>query len=85
MIKATDYLSPEAKMAAEQTALGNLLDAFTKEVGQKLLKKIGEGYTGWDNPQLELIMREKLLANLEKQDMVDVAALAMMLWNLHQK
>jgi hypothetical protein len=34
MIKATDFVSEEAKKAAEAEALGALLDAFAKEMGR---------------------------------------------------
>ena len=85
MIKTTDFISDEAKTAAEQTALGTLLDAFAKEVGQKIFLQMQKGYQGWDKPETIESMRQKLLTNLERGDMVDVAALAMFLWNLQQR
>lgn len=84
MIKSTDFVTEEAKKAAQQEALGVLLDAFVKEMGGKIFTKIEEGYTGWDNPEKVQDLRRKLLTNFEKGDMVDVAALAMFLWNLSQ-
>lgn len=85
MIKSTDFVSVEAKKAAQAEALGVLLDAFAKEVGAKIFTKLEEGYTGWDDPQKVNEFRKKLLTNFEKGDMVDVAALAMFLWNLNEQ
>jgi hypothetical protein len=84
MIKSTDFVSAEAKKAAQAEALGALLDTFAKEVGAKIFTKMEEGYVGWDDPQKVNELRKKLLTNFEKGDMVDVAALAMFLWNLNE-
>jgi len=85
MIKATDFISDDAKKEAEQQALGMLLDAFAKEIGGKVFQKLENGYSGWDNPEMLDNLKKKLLENYQRGDMVDVAALAMMLWNLQQK
>lgn len=82
MIKSTDFVSEEAKNKAQAEALGALLDVFVKEVGSKIFTKLQEGYSGWDDPANANVMRKKLLTNFENGDMVDVAALAMFLWNL---
>lgn len=82
MIKSTDFVSEEAKKAAEADALGALLDMFVKEMGTKIFTKLQEGYVGWDDLGNANILRKKLLTNFENGDMIDVAALAMFLWNL---
>lgn len=84
MIKSTDFITKEARRTAEQEALGAVLDAFAKEVGAKIFTKLEGGYFGWDDPANLNEIRKRLLTNLEKGDMVDVAALAMFLWNLQQ-
>ena len=81
MIKTTDFVSEQAKVAAEQEALGALLDAFAKEIGAKIFEKMQAGKKGWDDPKNITELQQRLLTNLEKGDMVDVAALAMFLWN----
>ena len=85
MIKSTDFVSEEAKKAAQADALGALLDAFAKQVGAKIFMKLEAGYQGWDDPKNIDMMRRKLLTNFEKGDMVDVAALAMFLWNHNEQ
>jgi len=84
-IKSTDFVSDEAKRKAQTDALGALLDVFVKEVGAKIFTKLQDGYMGWDDPKNRDLLRRKLLTNFEKDDMVDVAALAMFLWNLNDK
>lgn len=85
MIKATDFVSEEAKKAAEAEALGALPDAFAKEMGGKIFEKLQAGYTGWDDATIETALKRKLLTNYENGDMVDVAACAMLIWNLHDQ
>jgi argininosuccinate synthase len=85
MIKATDFISKEAKQAAETEALGAVLDVFAKEIGGKIFIKLEKGYFGWDDPANLNEIRKRLLTNFEKGDMVDVAALAMFIWNLQNK
>lgn len=82
MIKSTDFVTEEAKQKAQTDALGALLDAFVKEMGAKIFQKLQEGQTGWDEVTNTNNLRKKLLTNFEKGDMVDVAALAMFVWNL---
>lgn len=84
MIKSTDYIPDDARKEAEQSALAELLGIFSKEMAQKVMLKLESGYSGWDNPTVEATMRQKLEKNLQENDMVDVAVLAMMLWNLKQ-
>ena len=43
MIKTTDFVSEQAKVAAEQEALGALLDAFATEIGAKIFEKMQAG------------------------------------------
>ena len=85
MIKSTDFVSDEAKQKAQAEALGALLDVFAKEIGSKIFTKLQAGYIGWDDPTKVSELKRKLLTNFEKGDMVDVAALAMFLWNLQDQ
>lgn len=85
MIKSTDYITDEAKKEAQQDALGALLDAFVKEMGGKIFQKMEAGYFGWDDERNLTMLQQKLADNMNKNDMVDVAALAMMIWNLQQR
>jgi hypothetical protein len=85
MIKTTDFISDDAKKEAEQIALGTLLDTFAKEMGQKIFLQMQKGYQGWDKSEMIETLKQKLLTNFEKGDMVDVSILAMFLWNLQQK
>ena len=82
MIKSTDFVSEDAKRAAEGEALGALLDVFAKELGGKIFQNLQEGSNGWDNPAVVDEMKRKLLTDFQKGDMVSVAACAMFLWNL---
>ena len=57
------------------------LNAFADAMKERLLQKMAEGYTGWDDPSwTEKSMIEKLNKNVSDGDMVDVANVAMFLW-----
>ena len=43
MIKATDFVSEDAKQKAQGEALGALLDVFVKEMGAKIFTKLQGG------------------------------------------
>lgn len=81
-IKSTDFVSDEAKRAAAMDALGSLLDSFAKEIGAKMFAAIQENPTSWENPLAVNEFRKRLLTTFENSDMVSVAMLAMIIWNL---
>ena len=85
MIKSTDFITESARKEAEQLALAQLLSSFTDAMASKVMQKVEKGYVGWDQPQIASVLEQKLTENLQKGDMIDVANLAMMLWNLQQK
>ena len=84
MIKSINYVPEEAKKQAETQALGSLMNAFTEKMVQRLMEGVAKGKTGWDSPDSAERLRECLLVNLKAADWVDVANIAMMLWNLEQ-
>ena len=65
------------------SGLSSCLDAFFLECREKLLKKKRDGYSGWDGGTKEFreCLTTNLLRNLVHKDYVDVAMLAMFLWN----
>jgi hypothetical protein len=68
--------------SAELDALMHCVSAFADELNIKLLRKIDEGKSGWDDPEwpIEDIKRQ-LIEHVKKGDFVDVAAFAMFAWN----
>ena len=66
----------------EIMALERLVDEFAKEMKKKLLLKLSQGYSGWDNLNwtLEQIQNNTLNV-LEKGDPVDVANFCAFWWN----
>lgn len=71
----------------EMKAIECLIDLFAFHMKIKLRKKRIEGYVGWDKPDKISVenLIEKLKNNLEQGDMVDVAALAALIWNREDK
>jgi len=67
----------------EEITLDLLVDMFFIHVRRKLHRKILEGYCGWDDPSAVTTnnLIEKLKSNLKEGDMIDVAALAALIWN----
>lgn len=67
----------------ERAALCTMVNAFSSEMGKKLLRSLDRGKRGWDDPSWE---REEAIAQLlehvKKGDMVDVANFAMFIWNM---
>jgi len=85
MIRSINYVPEEAKKQAETQALGALMNKFTDEMAGKLMSGVAEGKTGWDDPDGFEKLQAQLLENLKLADWVDVACLAMLIWNLGQK
>ena len=55
---------------------------FTKAMRLKLAKKRREGRGGWQTPQcVDGKLWEMMINHVKKGDVVDVATLAMMIWN----
>lgn len=81
-IKSTDFVSDEAKQKATIEALGALLDTFAKEMGAKAFDLIQENPSAWEDPIAVNGFRKQLLTSFENGDMVSVATLAMIAWNL---
>lgn len=69
---------------AEEKALRALVRAFAAEMERKLLAKMRDGRSGWDDPACRDCIREALRQHIARGDgqMVDIANLAAMLWNL---
>ncbi len=72
---------------SEIDALDKLVNSFAKEMKKKLKKKYLEGYTGWDNKEDEKLIKRKLkehcLKKTDSENMVDIANLVAMLWNMN--
>lgn len=74
-------------------ALDAAVDAFAEVMKAKLEDKYLQGYNGWDEEHefeaqstaIRNTLRSKLRSNYERDDWVDVANLAMMLWKRDQK
>jgi hypothetical protein len=79
-----EIADPNGPLADDMRALGELVHRFAAAMRHKLYEKAAEGYTGWNNPENIEMIQQKLLANAERGDWVDVANLAAMLWNQEQ-
>ena len=79
-----EIADPNGPLADDMRALGELVHRFAAAMRHKLYDKAVEGYTGWNNPENIEMIQQKLLANVERGDWVDVANLAAMLWGLEQ-
>jgi hypothetical protein len=53
---------------------------FSEMMKIRMLAKYKQGLRGWDDPTQESIIRNKLADNIGKNDWLDVANLAMMLF-----
>lgn len=86
MIRSDSYITPEVRKAAEQEALATLMSSFTEAMFNKLVAKMSQGYGGWDSRSTEVVesIKAKLADNINDGDWIDVANLAMMLWNIQQ-
>jgi hypothetical protein len=63
-----------------------MVDSFAEEVKSKLRSKCLMGYTGWDNPELQPLLLQKLKEHIEREGQeIDVGALAAMLWNMKEE
>ena len=68
--------------SGEEGKLFCAVNEFTSKMRKKLQQKKEEGFTGWDDPAWpDEDIIGKIKKNLLSGDMVDVANLAMFLWN----
>ena len=76
----------------ERKRLMKALDCFTKAMKARLLEMMFKGYRGWDNPARYddfktmlngLMLHDRKNGYLPRE--VDVANLAMIIWNLNEK
>lgn len=93
-IEATDYKQPNNKYShpwdedVQERALDDLVRYASIEMREKLLKKMREGYLGWDEHRYQGVILKSLwnhvlrAINNEPRQWLDVAILAIMLWNL---
>lgn len=73
----------EERSDVEETlALYTTVARFNQVMKHKLLKKYGEGKRGWDDPAILDFLKKSLAEHVGKGDMVDVANLAMFIWNI---
>lgn len=69
----------------EQNKVIECMGNFSAEMLKKILKKMKEGYCGWDNENHAAYMQNQLTLHAKKCDYIDVANIAMFLWSLEQK
>ena len=77
MIVINDY-------GSERTAFVTLVNKFRKRIFEKLEKKSKEEYKKplWDKSEQLPKLKKMIQLHIEKGDMVDVAIIAMFIWNL---
>lgn len=68
---------------SEEEALRELIHAFSEAMLKKLLKKLKEGYSGWDNPEAVTVphIRKMIRKNIVSNDPIDTANFAAFWWN----
>lgn len=74
----------------EVQKLEEMVDSFAREMKQKLISKVYDGYRGWDELANKRILEKKLMQHIMLlikgyDQHVDVANLAAFLWYLKQK
>lgn len=69
---------------AQPRAFDAVVNAFNKQMKVKFRKKYLEGRDGWDNRNQKHFIKASLKKHISKGDMVDVANLAAMIWNMEQ-
>lgn len=70
--------------------LNKTVDEFAEEMKARLRQKHKEGFRGWGDSYMALNLDKRLIQKAtklvrEKKDIIDIANLAMMLWNLARK
>lgn len=77
----------EKTSKSDKEALTKCVTAFAEELKEKLLKK-SESKSGWDFSEYLWKMddiKKQLIEHVKKDDMIDVAAFAMFIWNRQNK
>lgn len=69
----------------ETIALYTVVSRFNQIQKHKLLRKYAEGKRGWDDPSLLQPLKDSLAEHVRKGDMVDVANIAMFIWNIEYR
>ena len=81
----------ELSYLEEMTKLIKLVDEFSKEMKTKLVKKLWDGYYGWDEPRFKQTIIHKLsdhtlkLYQGDNNQTGDIANLAAFLWKLNKE
>ncbi len=70
------------KTTKEKNALSEVLGQFSREMLYKMFEKQKRGVGGWADPSCLVGLKESLKEHIEKGDMIDVANIAMFIWNL---
>ena len=71
--------------ANERQQIIQTIDSFSSLMKLKMLKKLGQGYHDWRDPNAIPDIDRRLSENREKCDWVDVANCAMILFELEAK
>lgn len=94
MVRSQDYLNPHARYSwgADEDVQARALSALTHDLRtamqEKLLAKMCEGYSGWDDPAAAPYLWRSLRSHLARaelgdpEQLVDCANLIAMLWNI---
>lgn len=72
---------------ADKQALDRLIDVFAGYMRDKIHEKRRKGFTGWNHDKMINLMTESIEAHVKKAKLdpfqwIDVANLAMFLWNI---
>ena len=71
-------------MFADVKAFDEVVKQFGKQMKAKFRRKFMGGRRGWDEKDQRQFLLSSLKRHIEKGDMVDVANLAAMIWNMEQ-
>ena len=79
MIKTEDF-------DLEMDAIAAVVGLFAEKMRQKMRAKHLEGWSGWDEPDLqpriEGDLSEHISKGFDRENLVDIANLSMILWNM---
>ena len=71
-------------MFADQRAFDAVVNKLATAMKAKFRNKFMEGRSGWDERDAKEFLLTSLKSHIERGDMVDVANIAAMIWNLEQ-
>lgn len=72
----------ETTRPAEERALRALVELGADAMEAKLIEKLRASWCGWDDPENADMLKRQLCQNILEGDWIDVANLALFLWNL---